>query len=325
MPNQTFLIISNDTAEQEYLSDLLQNFGQVNATSNMLLALTTVQIANPDLILLSAKFDEGQGYQLCEKLIGQYQVQAPIVLISDQEGNLDKKLALSVGAVDYIIQPWQDFEIIARLQKCLSFQELQQQLAQAHSDRQQLEQALQAAEARLQHMEQIDPVTQLFNRSYFYEQFVQEWRRLAREQEALSVVLCSIDYFRQYNSLYGHLAGDKCLHQVADAIRRTLKRPADLVARFGDEEFMLLLPKTDAGGAIHVARAIQLDLQNLGLVHGQSAISNHITLSIGVASTIPTLDSTPDVLVTASENAIAEAKEQGRDRIILKAYELSQS
>jgi diguanylate cyclase (GGDEF)-like protein len=323
MPKKTFLIISSERAELEYLRELLQDFGQVDATSNLLLALTSVQIAKPDLILLSAQFDQGKGYQLCEKFIDQYQVKAPIILLGDAFGGLDKKLALSVGAADYISQPWQDFEIIARLQKCLSFHHLQEQLAQTESDRQILEQALLAAKVNLAHVEQIDAITQVFNRSYFYEQLAQEWRRLARENESLSVVLCGIDYFRQYHNFYGHLAGDQCLYKVADAIRRTLKRPADLVARFGDQEFILLLPKTDAGGAIHLARTIQRDLQSLELVHGQSVISSHITLSMGVSSTIPSLDSSPDVLVTASENAIAEAIEQGRDRIILKAYELS--
>lgn len=176
--------------------------------------------------------------------------------------------------------------------------------------------ALRKANLELERLATLDGLTQVANRRRFDEYLSQEWRRMAREQQYLSLILCDVDYFKSYNDHYGHQAGDACLKRVAAAMRNTLKRPADLVARYGGEEFAIILPSTAMQGAITVAQAIQKAIKLLRLPHIQSQISDFITVSFGVSSIIPTHNLRAETLITTADEALYEAKKQGRDRII---------
>ncbi|PMB22866.1 GGDEF domain-containing protein [Fischerella thermalis] len=176
--------------------------------------------------------------------------------------------------------------------------------------------ALRKANLELERLATLDGLTQVANRRRFDEYLSQEWRRMAREQQYLSLILCDVDYFKSYNDHYGHQAGDACLKRVAAAMRNTLKRPADLVARYGGEEFAIILPSTAMQGAIAVAQAIQKAIKLLRLPHIQSQISDFITVSFGVSSIIPTHNLRAETLITTADEALYEAKKQGRDRII---------
>lgn len=176
--------------------------------------------------------------------------------------------------------------------------------------------ALRKANLELERLATLDGLTQVANRRRFDEYLSQEWRRMAREQQYLSLILCDVDYFKSYNDHYGHQAGDACLKRLAAAMRNTLKRPADLVARYGGEEFAIILPSTAMQGAIAVAQAIQKAIKLLRLPHIQSQISDFITVSFGVSSIIPTHNLRAETLITTADEALYEAKKQGRDRII---------
>ncbi|MER3494668.1 MAG: hypothetical protein C4323_21945 [Mastigocladus sp. ERB_26_2] len=176
--------------------------------------------------------------------------------------------------------------------------------------------ALRKANLELERLATLDGLTQVANRRRFDEYLSQEWRRMAREQQYLSLILCDVDYFKSYNDHYGHQAGDACLKRVAAAMRNTLKRPADLVARYGGEEFAIILPSTAVQGAITVAQAIQKAIKILRLSHIQSQISDFITVSFGVSSIIPIPNLKVETLITTADQALYEAKKQGRDRIV---------
>lgn len=135
------------------------------------------------------------------------------------------------------------------------------------SDRQQTEITLQKANQRLTYQANIDSLTQIANRRRFDEYITQEWSRCAREREYLSLILCDVDYFKAYNDTYGHQAGDNCLHEVAKAIERAVKRPADVAFRYGGEEFAIILPHTEGKGAIKVAEDIYQQIQDLQIPH----------------------------------------------------------
>ena len=174
---------------------------------------------------------------------------------------------------------------------------------------------LEIANRELQRIANIDRLTGVANRRQF-EQFVkQEWRRLAREKEPLSLILCDVDFFKNYNDTHGHPAGDECLRQVAQAISTAVKRPGDLVARYGGEEFAVILPLTDIDGATIVAQAISCQMRQQQLPHRSSTVSQHVTLSIGVASTMPNPAHQPETLISKADQALYQAKRQGRDRI----------
>ncbi|PPS46098.1 diguanylate cyclase [Chroococcidiopsis sp. TS-821] len=185
------------------------------------------------------------------------------------------------------------------------------------SDHQKAEAALQEVNKKLQSLSCIDSLTQIANRRRFDQAIAQEWWRMAREKHPLALIFCDVDYFKKYNDCYGHQAGDFCLKQVAQIISSVLDRPGDLVARYGGEEFAVILPNTDSEGATKVAQKIQLQLRNAQLVHGDSAISDYVTMSLGIASTIPTPESNPDALIAKADKALYQAKMQGRDRFVL--------
>ncbi len=162
----------------------------------------------------------------------------------------------------------------------------------------------------------IDGLTKLANRRYFNHYLNKEWKRLAREQKPLSLILWDVDHFKIYNDNYGHLAGDSCLQQLASILRKTGKRPADLAARYGGEEFALILPNTNIEGALYLAEQIQSQIKALKIPHSYSSVSKYVTVSLGVASTIPKPASTPEKLIKAADVALYRAKEQGRDRTV---------
>ncbi|MEG3859319.1 sensor domain-containing diguanylate cyclase [Microcoleus sp. herbarium12] len=178
-----------------------------------------------------------------------------------------------------------------------------------------LYQQLQAANLKLERLATLDELTQLANRRRFDQYLEMEWRRQAREQTPLSLILCDIDSFKSYNDTYGHPGGDECLRQVAGAIGNAINRPADLVARYGGEEFAVILPNTAIQGAVLVAEHIQLKISALQLPHGGSQVSQYVTVSLGVASVVPASESPPSILIAAADRALYVAKDAGRDRI----------
>ncbi|WP_198012878.1 diguanylate cyclase domain-containing protein [Lyngbya sp. PCC 8106] len=172
---------------------------------------------------------------------------------------------------------------------------------------------LQNVNQELSYMAHYDQLTQIANRRYFDEYFEQEWSRIRREQVALSLILCDVDYFKHYNDTYGHLAGDQCLVQVAEAISRGVKRPADLVARYGGEEFVVILPNTNMEGAIEVVHCIQNEILALNLPHSTSLTTKQITLSFGIACVYPASRSSRYDLINQADKALYQAKDAGRN------------
>lgn len=210
------------------------------------------------------------------------------------------------------LRQWEQFEINL-------LQPLVEQLAIAIQQASLFEK-LEVANTELKRLACLDGLTGVANRRYFNEYFNREWQRLAREQAPLALILCDIDYFKQYNDTYGHVTGDLCLQQIAGAIGQAAKRPADLVARYGGEEFAIILPNTKAEGALAVAAEIQNYVKALQIPHAKSQVSDYVTLSLGISVTIPTAKSTFEQLISIADQALYEAKFQGRDRAILKPF-----
>jgi diguanylate cyclase (GGDEF)-like protein len=178
---------------------------------------------------------------------------------------------------------------------------------------------LKAENQALQYQATYDALTQVPNRRRFDEYFAQEWRRMSREKSSLSLIICDVDFFKLYNDSYGHQAGDLCLKKVAQALKEAIKRPGDLVARYGGEEFVVVLPHTSLDGAIYVAQQIRFQVQSLQINHRTSTVGEHVTLSLGVACTVPTSDLPQALFLKAADEALYHAKRQGRDRYHLAA------
>jgi diguanylate cyclase (GGDEF)-like protein/PAS domain S-box-containing protein len=185
----------------------------------------------------------------------------------------------------------------------------------------QVEVALQKANHELQRLAALDDLTQIANRRRFDDRLSQEWSRGRREKNNLAVILCDIDYFKDYNDTYGHLEGDETLFAVAQAISAALKRPTDLVARFGGEEFAMILPNTDIAGAQQVAEEVKEAVAALGIEHKTSKVDPCITLSFGGAAIMPSPDSVPRALMRTADQALYQAKSKGRNQISCVAME----
>lgn len=181
--------------------------------------------------------------------------------------------------------------------------------------RKQIELALQQANQKLELLANLDGLTQVANRRCFNNRLQSEWRRLAREQQPISLILFDVDRFKSYNDYYGHLAGDDCLTRIAQILQKVVLRPADLAARYGGEEFAVLLPNTDLEGGIKVAQNIQQEIHHLAIPHAQSNVKEIVTVSLGISSFIPKLEVKPDTLVSYADKALYDAKQQGRDRL----------
>jgi two-component system cell cycle response regulator len=179
--------------------------------------------------------------------------------------------------------------------------------------RKQAEEALRQANLELQRLVSLDGLTQLANRRRFDEYLAQEWKRLRREQQPLSLILGDVDHFKPYNDHYGHQAGDDCLKQIAQAINQSIRRPADLAARYGGEEFAIILPNSDQAGAIHITQKIQQAIAQLQIRHDYSQASPTVTMSLGISSLVPTLVDNPAILIAAADRALYAAKASGRN------------
>ncbi len=189
--------------------------------------------------------------------------------------------------------------------------------AELERTNQKLYEELERTNQKLQDLALIDSLTKLKNRRYFDECLEQEWKRLAMEEIPLSLILCDIDFFKTFNELYGHQAGDDCLQQVSRAICQSVVRSTDLVARYGGEEFAIMLPHTNADAAVWIAQKMRGTVKRLKIAHAGSLVNRHVTLSFGVACATPHLKSSPKTLVAVADQALYQAKEQGRDRVVL--------
>ena len=143
-----------------------------------------------------------------------------------------------------------------------------------------------------------------------------EWRRAIRMKTEVSLVLLDLDHFKLFNDTYGHHAGDECLKAVAAALTETIHRPSDLLARFGGEEFALILGGTDAAGARNIAEQAMQRINALRIPHASSPTLAHVTVSAGVATMFVTVGMSESELIKAADEALYRAKAGGRNRIV---------
>lgn len=202
---------------------------------------------------------------------------------------------------------WQDWEInfLQRLTTQVTIAIAQSQLCCR----------LQTANQKLQQLAILDGLTGIANRRYFDLVLNKEWNRLAREQQPLSLILCDIDYFKAYNDAYGHQQGDRCLRKIAQILRKATRRPADLAARYGGEEFAVILPNTNSQGALFIAQKIMTQVAKAQISHKKSAVSNFVSLSIGVTTKTPCSKQSVLTIIDVADRLLYEAKTTGRDRL----------
>jgi len=175
--------------------------------------------------------------------------------------------------------------------------------------------ALEALNQTLERLSLQDGLTGLSNRRHFDMAMDKEFRRAIRSASSLALVMIDVDCFKQYNDIYGHVAGDECLRKISQVVKACQNRPGDVTARYGGEELGVLLPDTDVNEAMVIAEKIRLAIHNLGIAHvGNSA--GVVTISAGVDALVPVRDlNKPLELIQAADKALYAAKASGRDRV----------
>ena len=242
----------------------------------------------------------------------------PVIVLSSREEPKTKSDAFAAGANDYLVKLPDRIELIARIRYHTRAYLSQLQRDEAHRALHVSQQQLMEANLELQRLMNVDGLTGLNNRRRFDEYASAEWFRDAREQTPLGLIVADVDDFKCYNDTYGHLAGDEVLKQVAAAIRSSCARPADLPARFGGEEFAIVLPTTDVAGVRHIAENIRTAVAKLKIPHSASSTGGHVSLSVGGISEVPNKAGSLLELMVRADRALYEAKTQGKDRVVVR-------
>ncbi|MEH2347127.1 MAG: PleD family two-component system response regulator [Nostoc sp.] len=303
--SQSLVLIVDDEA---FIRMILRNFLEqegykIVEAQNGREALTAFNQHHPDIILLDAMMPDMDGFECCIQLeLLDCNKHTPVLMITGLDDRESVDRAFAVGAMDYVTKPFQWALLRQRVKRLIQQSQLQQKL--------------EAVNLELQRLVTIDGLTEVANRRRFEEYLNQEWQRLKREQRPLSLILCDVDFFKLYNDTYGHREGDRCLQEIAKAIKDIIKRPSDLVARYGGEEFAVILPNTDTEGATHVADKICHAVRTLAIPHKNSQVSPHVTISVGFTTEIPQLDSDLEEMIAAADRALYQAKAAGRDRFV---------
>jgi two-component system chemotaxis family response regulator WspR len=239
----------------------------------------------------------------------------PIIVLSTREDPAVKSAAFTAGANDYLVKLPDTIELVARIRyHSRSYVNLLQR-DEAYRALRQSQQQLLETNLELQRLTNSDGLTGLANRRYFDEYFSAEWKRAEREQSSLSLLMIDVDDFKLYNDTYGHLAGDTALKQVAESIGYFARRPTDLAARIGGEEFVLVLPSMSREHMEVQADKLQVAVHALGIAHASSSNDAKVTVSVGGASMVPQRGSLQEKLVEAADQALYRAKRGGKNRV----------
>jgi len=240
----------------------------------------------------------------------------PIIVMSSKEDPKIKSEAFELQASDYLVKIPDKIELIARIRAHTRSYLAQQQRDEAYRRLREMQLELEKKNRELQRLSSLDGLTGIANRRRFDEYLEQEWLRSARSHKEISLILIDIDHFKPYNDNYGHQGGDEVLRKVAQTLESETHRPGDLVARYGGEEFAVVLPDTAPEGAAQVAEKMRRSIEALNIPHAHSTATDHVTISMGVASVVPPEGAVREALIESADQGLYEAKESGRNRYI---------
>lgn len=273
-------------------------------------------IIDLNLILMDIVMPGTDGIEACHEIKSNDNYQyVPVIMLTAVTDVSDLQRAFSAGATDYITKPFNKIELLTRVRSMLKLKDEMDRRISRENELVQIKEQLETSNKMLKQLSYLDALTGVANRRYFDNFIGKEWKRAVREKSSLAIIFIDIDYFKTFNDTYGHQTGDFCLKQIAKAIGEAVKRPGDIVARYGGEEFVVVLPGTDKPGAFKVAEEIRLNVLALKIEHSASRVLNIISISLGVASSTPVIDTIPAVLIKKADEALYKAKENGRNRV----------
>lgn len=304
------LVVDDDESVRGSIAYHLDRLGhQVIEASSAAWALELFDRHRPQMILSDIVMPEHDGYWLAtavrarEAELGSW---TPIIYLSSLSEATSVADGIAAGGDDYLTKPVHPLVLEAKLHAM-------QRLARMQRELHTITQELQRTNAELQRQAVHDALTGLLNRRGFNEQ-LQEAIAVCRSTcKPLTVMICDVDHFKQYNDALGHQSGDDCLRTIGSMLRQLARRPLDSVARYGGEEFALVLPDTPRSGARTLAHAITRVFAGAALPHPNSPTAPHVTLSGGFITCEPDWASSPDQLLRLADEALYSAKSKGRN------------
>jgi len=290
------LIVDDQRLNVRVLTDILKDRYDISVAGDGERAIELCERRPPDLVLLDVQMPGLDGYEVCRRLKANPATsEVPVIFITARDGVEDQINGLDAGAVDFITKPVHAPIVLARARTHI--------LLKQHAD-------------RLRELALTDTLTGVANRRSFDDRLKSEWRRCQRNRSPIALIMIDIDHFKQYNDTYGHPAGDRCLEQVSTAMKNTLRRPADLLSRYGGEEFACLLPETSLGQAMRRAEELGRSVEQLGIPHAHSSAGPVVTISRGVAALVPGAEVHTRELVRVADEMLYAAKRAGRNRTV---------
>jgi diguanylate cyclase (GGDEF)-like protein len=290
----SILIVDDQNSNIMVLTQFLKPDYIIYSAKSGRKAINAAEKHQPDVILLDILMPEMDGYDVIEKLKSSEQTKnIPVIFISGFDNADDEEKGLSLGAADYISKPFNPAIIKLRVKNQI-----------------QLRNQLRTIERISIH----DQLTDVLNRRGFDIRIEMEWLRSIREKSQISLLMLDIDKFKAYNDTYGHLQGDVLLKALAEVIRKSLKRPGDFVARWGGEEFAILLPNTDINGALYIAEQVRQNIE-AAVIHCHDGSETRATACLGVCTQSPTKGCSYDSFMCKADKALYEAKKTGRNKV----------
>ena len=290
----SILIVDDEKANLLYLNHILSPDYLIYTARDAAEALERANEFHPDLILLDIIMPGMDGYETLTALKkSEKTVDIPVIFITGLSSSEDEMKGLDLGAEDYIAKPFSDAIVKLRVRN---------QIKMVNQMR------------AIEKLSMIDQLTDIPNRRNFNQKIDMEWRRAVRNQTPISILMIDVDKFKVFNDTYGHQQGDAVLRTVAQTLKHNLKRPADFAARWGGEEFAVLLPVTDIGGALSIGEEMRLSVESTLVPYLDNEYTN-VTVSIGVNSQIPSQTDSMDGFILKADQALYTAKETGRNRV----------
>ncbi|MGR3554885.1 diguanylate cyclase [Paracoccus sp. (in: a-proteobacteria)] len=295
MSKPVIMIVDDEIANIEIMGAVLGEDYEICFSRSGEDALRVVQRVTPDLILLDIVMPGLDGYEVCRKLKDDpATADIPVIFTTGLYQTEDEVRGLAAGAIDYVTKPIQPVALRSRVDNHIELKRMRDQLA---------------------NLAMTDGLTGLGNRRLLEKLLQTELRRLSREGDWLSFIMLDIDFFKQFNDLYGHLEGDQCLRKVASALGGAVRRSGDTCLRYGGEEFACILPRTDHDGALEVAEDMRRRVEALGIGNGGSDVSPVVTVSIGVASGRCSSELSMELWISTADAMLYQGKRSGRNRV----------
>jgi len=302
------LLIEDSPTQARYAGLLLEGAGyEVIFAETGTKGIDLAESAKPDLIILDVVLPDIDGFSVCRRIRQRSPLYIPVLMFTGKRTDMEDKVdGLAVGADDYLNKPFDDREMLARVSSLLRIREVIENLYGRLTDGEQSYQTLRK-------LALTDRLTGLYNRHYFAEELNKQFVLTKRYITPLSCIMTAIDFFRDFNTRYGHPAGDWVLQEIA-GIMKTHLREGDVIARYGGEEFVIILPMTELKGATELAERLRMQVEKRVWDHPDYG-KMQITVSFGV-SVFPSPEvKTADQLVECADKALYKAKNNGRNRV----------